>query len=137
MFKLTNDPIDFQEEYNNIVKPEYGCVLFFLGVSRNSLEDSGVKALEYFAYEEMAFKKAKEVESKILEKFPIGELLIIHRLGIVPVKDLSLLVILASGHRKNMFEALEETVELIKRDLPIWKKAIYDNGETIWLKNHF
>jgi len=137
MFRLVADPINFQQEYTSIKKPEYGCVLFFLGISRNALEDSSVKALEYFAYEEMVIKKANEIELKIKGKYPVGELLIVHRLGLVPVMELSLLVIIGSGHRLQMFEALEESVDLIKRELPIWKKAIYKNGETEWLNNHF
>ena len=137
MFKLTVDPIDFKKKYDLVIKPEYGCVLFFLGVSRNAPEDSNVKALEYFAYEEMVIKKANEIEWKIKGKYPVGELVIVHRLGLVPVMELSLLVIIGSGHRLQMFEALEESVDLIKRELPIWKKAIYKNGETEWLNNHF
>jgi molybdopterin synthase catalytic subunit len=137
MFKFVTDPIDFQKEYDAIRKPEYGCILFFLGVSRNAPEDASVKALEYVAYEEMAIKLSKEIEIKLLEKYPIGEIVIIHRLGIVPVSEVSLLVIMASSHRKQMFEALEETVDLIKKEIPIWKKAIFENGETKWLDNHF
>jgi molybdopterin synthase catalytic subunit len=137
MFKLVLDPINLQKEYAKVQKPEYGCILFFLGVSRNAPEDSDVKALEYFAYEEMAINQAKKLEEKLLEKYPIGEIAIIHRLGIVPVTDASLLVILASSHRMKMFAALEETVDLIKKDIPIWKKAIYESGESEWLENHF
>jgi len=137
MFKLTASPIGFQKEYELLKKPEYGCVLFFLGVSRNASEDSGVKALEYSAYEDMAVAKAKELEAKIKQKYPVGEMAIIHRMGLVPVAETSLLVIVASSHRQQMFEALEETVDRIKKELPIWKKAIYENGETLWLKNHF
>jgi molybdopterin synthase catalytic subunit len=137
MFKFVTDPIDFQKEYDAIRKPEYGCILFFLGVSRNAPEDASVKALEYFAYDEMAIKKAKELENKIVQKYQMGELDIVHRLGIVRVSELSLLVIIGSGHRKQMFEALEETVDLIKKEIPIWKKAIFENGETKWLENQF
>lgn len=137
MFKLVTDPIDLQKEYAKIQKPEYGCILYFLGVSRNAPEDSEVKALEYFAYEEMAINQGKKLEEKLLEKYPIRELVIIHRLGIVPVTEVSLLVILASSHRKGMFAALEETVDLIKKICPIWKKAIYESGESKWLENHF
>jgi molybdopterin synthase catalytic subunit len=137
MFKLVTSPIDFQKEYELIKKPEYGSILFFLGISRNAPEDYGVNALEYSAYEKMAIKKAEELEHKILFKYHIGKLVIIHRLGLIPVTESSLLVILASSHRKEMFSALEETVDLIKKEIPIWKKAIYQKGESMWLENHF
>lgn len=137
MFKLVKDPIDFQKEYESIKKPKFGCILFFLGVSRNAPEDSHVKALEYFAYEEMSITKANALEATIKEKYPVGEIVIIHRLGMVPVTESSLLVLIASAHRKQMFEALEEIVDRIKKEIPIWKKAIYENGETKWLENHF
>lgn len=137
MFKLVTEPIHFQQEYEFIRKQEYGSILFFAGVSRNAPEDSSVKALEYFSFEDLAIKRAKEIEIKLLEKYPIGEIAIIHRLGIVPVTEISLLVILASSHRKQMFAALEESVDLIKKVCPIWKKAIYENGESKWLENHF
>lgn len=137
MFKFVTDPIQFQEEYNAIKNPQQGCILFFLGVSRNAQEDAGVTFLEYSAYEALAIKKAKELEKKILAKYPIDQLVLIHRLGVVPVCEVSLLVILASSHRKNMFMALEEVVDLIKRELPIWKKAHLESGDQKWLENHF
>lgn len=137
MFKLVLDPIDFQAEYEQIKHPENGCILFFLGVSRNSKEDKGVKALEYSAYEDMVYSKAQSLIERIQSMYPLNSIVIVHRLGVVPITEASLLVMISGSHRKLLFEALEVTVDLIKREIPIWKKAIYESGDKAWLENHF
>jgi len=107
-------------------------------MTRNNQEDLGIHSLYYEAYEEMVGQSAQTLEKTIKERYPsIRELIIIHRTGSVPIMEPSLLVILTASHRKSLFQAMEECIDLIKKNLPIWKKGIYEDGHEQWLTNQF
>lgn len=138
MFTLTSSPIDIAEWIEQAKHPEVGAIEIFIGTTRNDKEDCGILSLYYEAYDEMVPTSAASLEDKMKERYPqIKDLWIIHRTGIVPVKEPALLVILTASHRKELFQAMEECLDLIKRDLPIWKKGIYVDGHEKWLTNQF
>ena len=81
----------------------------------------------------MVEKAASEIRRELFNKFDdLVSLEIWHSTGLISVGEISLLVIVSSGHRKQAFRALEECVELIKKKLPVWKKEIYSDGSHSW-----
>ncbi|MCE5222957.1 molybdenum cofactor biosynthesis protein MoaE [bacterium] len=138
MTHLTKDPIEIQYWIDQYKHPEVGAMELFIGFTRNSPEDDGIVSLVYEAYEEMVLAEAVTLESFIKQRYPlIRDLLIIHRIGEVPVSEPSLLVVLTGSHRQTLFQAMEEYIDLLKKKLPIWKKGIYRDGHEQWLMNHF
>ena len=138
MFQLTPLPINISYWIQLAQRPEIGAMELFIGMTRNHKEDQGILALYYEAYEEMVGISALSLEKTIKERYPsIQELVIIHRTGSVPVMEPSLLVIITASHRKSLFQAMDECVDLIKKNLPIWKKGIYEDGHEQWLTNQF
>ena len=59
--------------------------------------------LEYEAFEEMAVKKMEEIREEIQAEFAIEDVAIAHRIGAVPIGQISLVVAVASPHRKEAF----------------------------------
>ena len=62
-----------------------------------------------------------------------------HRLGEVPVGEISILVGVASPHRKEAFIACEYILEEVKLKAQIWKREWYHGGEeedARWKSNH-
>ena len=55
-----------------------------------------------------------------------------HRIGRLAVGEASLIVAVASLHRRAGFEACLYTVERIKEIVPIWKKEVWDEG-AVWI----
>ena len=111
-----------------------GAVASFMGVVRgDSVNKDSVAGIDYSAYEEMANKSFAELEKDILCRFDIHKITILHSVGHVTTGEVSLFVVVSSKHRKESFLALEEAVELIKRDVPIWKKEILVNENCRWL----
>jgi molybdopterin synthase catalytic subunit len=61
-----------------------------------------------------------------------------HRLGHVPIAEASILVCVSSAHRKEAFAVCEEVLEQVKKEVPIWKKEVYEGqnaGEAEWKSN--
>ena len=111
-----------------------GAIAHFLGVIRHD-EHNGQKVvcIEYSAYETMANKILLEIEEEIKQKFEITSIRIYHSIGKVAVAEPSMLVTVHSRHRKEAFQALEHTVDLIKAYAPVWKKEIFTDGSHRWV----
>ena len=59
---------------------------------------------------------------------------IAHRLGRLEIGEISLVVALASPHRKDAFEASQYAMDRIKTIVPIWKKEYFEGGE-VWVES--
>jgi molybdopterin synthase catalytic subunit len=106
----------------------------FLGqVRADTIKDQTVSHIEYSAYEPMAEKRFKEIETKMINEFELKELKMFHSVGNVRTGKISLFVIVSAKHRKDTFDALEKVVNLCKYHVPIWKKEVFENGSHRWV----
>ena len=108
-----------------------GAIGIFVGFVREINEGKRVLKLEYERFDELYFEKLREIEEKI-EKFDgVYGVKIYHKIGEVLPREDIVYVAVMSDHRKNLWNALIEAVESFKKELPVWKKEVYENGE-IW-----
>ena len=105
-----------------------GAVVTFLGTTRDNFEGKRVITLESEAFEEMAVKKLEKIRQGLMAEFQIEDIAISHRIGRVDIGQISLVVAVASPHRKEAFLACHEAVDRLKETVPIWKKEIYEDG---------
>ena len=109
-------------------KDSNGAVVTFLGTTRDNFQGKRVLTLEYEAFEEMAVKKLEEIRSEIQAEFDVDDIAISHRIGVVPIGQISLVVAVASPHRKEAFLACHKAVDRLKEIVPIWKKEVFEDG---------
>ena len=111
-----------------------GGLSFFIGqVRADIINGKIVKAIEYSAYEGMVEAEADKIKETILREFgDVRSIDILHSTGIVKAGQISLLVAVSAGHRKQAIEACSKAVELIKEGLPVWKKEIYEDNSHTW-----
>ncbi|ADC66406.1 molybdopterin biosynthesis MoaE protein [Ferroglobus placidus DSM 10642] len=108
-----------------------GAIGIFVGFVREINEGKRVLKLEYERFDEMYFEKLREIEERI-EKFDgVYGVKIYHKIGEVLPREDIVYVAVMSDHRKNLWDALIEAVESFKKELPVWKKEVYEDGE-IW-----
>ena len=106
-------------------KKSIGAHSLFLG---HIIQEKEVSAIDYTAYEEMANEKMQIIREEIFSKYELTCMHVYHSLGRVESGEISLFVFTSSPHRKAAIDACEEMVELIKKELPIWGKEIFENG---------
>ena len=133
MFQLTHEVIDTSAVVGNLQKDEDGAIVTFEGVVRNNARGKSVRYLEYEAYEPMALKKLEEVGAMVKDKFDIRDIAIVHRLGHMDVGECSTVIVIASAHRVDAFDACRFAIDTIKQIVPIWKKEFYADGE-VWIE---
>ena len=110
---------------NHQSKTDIGAHSIFLGQVRGDVKDNlKVTKIIYTSYIEMAEKEIGRIREMILNKYKLRCLHVYHSLGEIKSGEISFFVFGSTSHRTNLFEAVQETVELIKKDVPIWKKEV-------------
>lgn len=117
-------------------KTTVGAHTIFLGqVRADEINGKIVSAIGYTAYEEMANKKFHEIREAAFEKFSLTCMHIYHSLGKVRAGEICLFVFVSSPRRKVAFEALENVVEDIKAEVPVFGKEIFEDESHQWKVN--
>lgn len=135
---LTNGPVS-QGVITQLIdkiggKTNSGGHMIFLGqVRADNINGKTVKAIEYSAYAEMVYIEVENIKKSIFSEFPdVKSVDIIHSTGIVKAGEISLVVLVSAGHRFQAMQACSKTVELIKGNLPVWKKEIFNDDSHLW-----
>jgi molybdopterin synthase catalytic subunit len=104
-----------------------GAVSIFEGrVRDDEVDGKKVTALEYSAYNEMAEKEAAEIIRAVKSAFSdVRTVMFVHSTGIVKAGEVSLFIKVTAGHRDHAIRACRQTLELIKKKLPVWKKELF------------
>ncbi len=133
MVRLTRDAIDFAALTSEARHPHCGAVALFLGTVRDLTGEHVTVFLEYDAYAPMAEKKLAEIEAAVRQRWPVREVLMVHRLGRLAVGDVSVAVVVSCPHRAEAFDALRDAVDALKELVPIWKKENGPDGTGEWV----
>jgi molybdopterin synthase catalytic subunit len=91
-----------------------------------------VKYLEYEAYRPMADRKLEEIGAELEERWTVGHVSIVHRIGRVYPGEPSVVMVVASPRRGPAFEASRYAIERIKEIVPIWKREVWSDGY-VWV----
>jgi molybdopterin synthase catalytic subunit len=132
MIRLTRDAIDHQALTEKVRRDGCGAVVTFLGTVRDLTGDKQTVALDYEAYPGMAEKKMAEIEADTRQRWPVGDIILEHRLGHLQVGDVSVAVAVSCPHRAQAFEACRHAIDRLKELVPIWKKENWADGKTEW-----
>lgn len=132
MLLITYDPLDAEVVTRQVRHPGNGGVVTFLGTTRNKSDGRRVLYLEYEAYVPMAQRKLAQVVEEARQRFGVPHIAVAHRLGRVEIGEISLVVAVGAPHRREAFAAASYIVDRIKKDVPIWKKEVFEDG-AIWV----
>ncbi len=91
-----------------------------------------VESLTYEAHEPMALATLGEIADEIAERFGVGRLAIVHRVGDVPLGEASIAVVAVSAHRGDAFDAARYAIDETKARAPIWKAERFADGQ-VWI----
>ena len=112
-----------------------GGTTSFTGSVRSSPEDGPVTAIEYSAYDEMAEAELQRIMAEAEEQWPGSRVAVQHRLGVIPVGEISVCVTAAAAHRAEAFDACRFVIESLKQRVPIWKRELFADGSATWRGN--
>jgi MoaE-MoaD fusion protein len=128
---LTRKPIDAEELILAAKRGEDGAVVVFDGIVRNNTRGRQTLHLDYEAYEEMAEKQMRDLADQAGTRFGVRHVSIVHRLGRLQIGETSVLIVVASAHRAQAFEACRWLIDTLKKTVPIWKRETFVDG-AVW-----
>jgi MoaE-MoaD fusion protein len=136
LFALTRAPIRSQEIAQKLKRPEDGAVVVFEGVVRNNTKGRPTRYLEYECYQGMALRQMERVGLEIAANYAVGRIGMIHRLGRLEIGEASVAIVVTAPHRRPAFEAALESINRLKREVPIWKKEYFEDG-CVWVEGEW
>ena len=132
MILLSDQPLELSALVDAVVHPEHGGIATFLGTTRREAGEREVEALDYEAYDELALAEMTAVAAEAEARFG-ARVAVAHRVGRVEVGRPSVAVAASAGHRPEAFAACRYVIDELKRRVPIWKRAVYADGEATWI----
>ena len=129
MIKITDKPIDIREAADAAASKTAGAVNLFVGNIRHESHGQQVRWLEYEAYESMAVSEIRKIMEEASRRWDVKGYAVIHRIGTLRPGETAVVIAVATGHRKESFEACSYVIDTLKETVPIFKKEVLENGE--------
>jgi molybdopterin synthase catalytic subunit len=126
-FAVVDRPLALAEVVDAVAAPGRGGIVTFTGTVRDGTRGKRVLRLEYEAYREMAERKLAEIGEAVAREHG-AEVAIVHRVGVLLPGDAAVVIACAAPHRTAAFRACEACIERLKKDVPIWKREVYEDG---------
>lgn len=128
MIEIADKPIDPDIIINNVKNNSSGCVVTYVGLIRENSNDKPVLSVEYRDPTGNAVNTLKDIAVEVKQRWPVENIGIIHRTGVLKVGDINLVVAIASGHRSEGFAACQYVIDEFKNRLPTFKTETYLDG---------
>lgn len=102
-----------------------GAVVVFEGVVRELEDGRAISGLDYSAYRPMADRQLERLAGEVLSRFGLIAIRAEHSIGRVGVGEVSFRLTIRARHRKEALSAMDEFIDRLKQDVPIWKAAVF------------
>ena len=109
--------------------PKVGAVATFIGLVRDVNEGSDVSEMTLEHYPGMTERAIENICRDAAGRWDVLDARVVLRVGTLLPADPIVIVVVASGHRKDAFEACEFIMDFLKTRAPFWKKERTGGGE--------
>ena len=106
-----------------------GAVVTFTGIVRELAGDDRLRGIFLEHYPAMTEKALRRIVDQARDRWTLGEVILIHRIGELLANDNIVFVGVASRNRAAAFEAAQFIMDYLKRDAPFWKKELLQDDE--------
>ncbi|MDX6807008.1 molybdenum cofactor biosynthesis protein MoaE [Terrihabitans rhizophilus] len=109
-------------------RTDVGAVVSFTGLCRADGETGTIQAMTLEHYPGMAEEELGRLEDEARARWPLLDVLILHRYGRLVPGDPIVLVVTLSSHRAAAFAAADFVMDYLKTSAPFWKKEENERG---------
>jgi len=104
-------------------QPGGGAMVCFEGIVRRLENDQPIDGLHYQSYQPMAERQIRRIAEELIASHGVLQISVEHSVGWVPVGQCSFRLMVIAPHRKEAFDAMQEFIDRLKRDVPMWKSV--------------
>ncbi|MEX1034905.1 MAG: molybdenum cofactor biosynthesis protein MoaE [Sneathiella sp.] len=136
MIRVQRDIFDVGAEMTALTegRTDIGAVVSFTGLVRDINDGSSVTGLSLEHYPGMTERELARIEEEAKSRWDLQASLIIHRYGDLALGEPIVLVITASPHRQDAFEAANFLMDWLKTKAPFWKNERDKDGNASWVE---
>jgi molybdopterin synthase catalytic subunit len=111
-----------------------GAIATFTGRVRrkDSEDDSPTTHLKFEKYEGVAADRMATIAAELEEREGVFEVLFHHRTGVVADGEDIVFVVVLAGHRREAFRTVEDGIDRLKDEVPLFKKETTE-AEEFWV----
>jgi len=111
-----------------------GAIATFTGRVRvkESADDTPTTHLEFEKYEGVAADRMRTIREELEARDGVFEVLMHHRTGVIREGEDIVFVVVLAGHRAEAFRTVEDGINRLKDEVPIFKKETTEN-EAFWI----
>jgi molybdopterin synthase catalytic subunit len=77
----------------------------------------------------MAEQQIRAIVAEAHERWGVEHVTVAHRFGRLEIGETSVIIVVATTHRAEAFDACRFIIDTLKTTVPIWKKEVATNGE--------
>jgi molybdopterin synthase catalytic subunit len=108
---------------------QFGATATFIGTMRDFNDNADVSAMTLEHYPAMTQRYLDKLIDEAKAQWPLLDVLIIHRVGIIKPAEPIMLIACWSAHRRASLDACSWLIEELKHRAPFWKKETRIDGE--------
>ncbi len=111
-----------------------GAVVTFTGLARRIGKDgSAIESLTLDWYPGMTERSMLDIAEAAAARFPVSDLVVVHRCGDIVPGETIVFVAAAAPHRRVAFEAADYLMDRLKTEAAFWKRETGPAG-TRWIE---
>lgn len=130
MIRVQEQPFDASAELKAFqAASSSGACVLFIGTVRDRSDGKRVDAMTLERYPGMTEKALADIETEARGRWPLDDVLVIHRHGRMLAGEDIVLVLARSAHREAAFEAARFLMDWLKTKAPFWKLEAGPDGE--------
>ena len=127
--QLTRERLDRDALAASVSHASVGGIVVFEGVVRDHARGKQIRYLEYDAYPEMAEQQIRTIIAEAERRWGVERVAVAHRFGRLEIGEASVIIVVATPHRAEAFDACRYIIDTLKTTVPIWKKEVATDGE--------
>ena len=127
--RVVDESLDSKKLRRLIEVEGCGSIVSFVGLTRGEHQGNKVKRLEFDAWEAKLPEVLTKIANDAISRFLVKSVVIAHRTGSVEPSQEIVCIHVGSTHRKEGFTACSWLIDELKKQAPLWKKEIRDDGE--------
>ena len=132
------DPWQQLQDYQNshLNPGQFGATATFVGTMRDFNEGDDVTGMTLEHYPGMTETELGKINTEAAQRWPLDDVLIVHRVGNIVPGEPIVLVACWSAHRAAAFDACRYLMEALKSRAPFWKKETLNDHSNRWVEKN-
>ena len=128
VFVVTEKGLVLEHYHKLATANAWGAQASFVGTVRSPNAGHLIKHIDYQGYDAMIVTQMQGIAHELRSQFALGKIVIVHRLGRLFPGDASIVIVIASPHRREALAACSACIDLCKVRLPVWKYEVTADG---------